>query len=110
MGLKFDFWGKNSKCCTWNVRSLFRALDLVTSEIEKYRMDLLGVQEVRWEGNGILESRNYTLFYGENNANHQLGHTRIRSAVKRERFISDHVSYITQKGRWYNIIINVHVL
>jgi Endonuclease/Exonuclease/phosphatase family. len=34
---------------TWNVRSRYRAgaLDLVTSEIEKYRMDLVGVQEVR---------------------------------------------------------------
>ena len=56
---------------TWNVRSLYRAgvLGLVTSEIYKYRMDLVGVQEVRWEGSGILESGNYTLFY----ANHQLG-------------------------------------
>jgi hypothetical protein len=34
-------------------------------------MDLV-VQEVRWEGSGTLESGNYTLFYGEGNANHQL--------------------------------------
>ena len=57
---------------TWNVRSA-GALGLVTSEIEKYRMDLVGVQEVRWEGSGTLESGNYTLFYEEGNANHQLG-------------------------------------
>ena len=36
-----------------------------------YRMDLVGVQKVRWEGSGTLESGNYTLFYGEGNANHQ---------------------------------------
>ena len=38
----------------WNVRSLYRAgeLGLVTSKIDKYRMDLVGVQEVRWEGSG----------------------------------------------------------
>ena len=36
-------------------------------------MDLVGVQEVRWEGSGTLESGNYTLFYGEGNANHQPG-------------------------------------
>ena len=36
-------------------------------------MDLVGVQEVRWEGSGTLESGNYTLFYEEGNANHQLG-------------------------------------
>ena len=45
----------------WNVRSLYRAgaLGLVTSKIEKYRMDLVGVQEVRWEDNGSLDSGNY---------------------------------------------------
>ena len=26
-------------------------------EIDKYRMDLVGVQEVRWEGSGTLENR-----------------------------------------------------
>ena len=55
---------------TWNVRSLYRAAarGLVTSEIYKYRMDLVGVHEVRWEGSGTLESGNYTLFYREGNA------------------------------------------
>ena len=45
---------------TWNVRSLYRAgaLGLVTSEIDKYRMDVVGVQKVRWEGSGTLESGN----------------------------------------------------
>ena len=39
-------------------------------------MDIVGVQEVRWEGNGTLESGNYILFYGGGNINHQL-RTRI---------------------------------
>ena len=42
------------------------------NEIGKHRMDVV-VQEVRWEGSGTLESGNYTLMYGEGNANHQLG-------------------------------------
>ena len=32
-------------------------------------MDLVEEQEVKWEGSGTLESVNYTLFYGEGNAN-----------------------------------------
>jgi len=35
-------------------------------------MNLVGVQEVRWEGSGTLESGNYTLFYGKGKSNHQL--------------------------------------
>ena len=57
---------------TWNVRSLYRA-GLVTSELDRCRMDLVGVQKVRREVSGTLESGNYTLLCGESNANHQLG-------------------------------------
>jgi exonuclease III len=36
---------------TWNVRSLYRAgsLKTVARELVKYKLDLVGVQEVRWE-------------------------------------------------------------
>ena len=45
---------------TWNDKSQYRAgaLGWVTSEINKYRMDLVEIQEVRWEGSGTLESGN----------------------------------------------------
>jgi exonuclease III len=35
---------------TWNVKSLYRAglLRTVAEEISKYKLDLVGVQEVRW--------------------------------------------------------------
>ena len=36
-------------------------------------------------------------------------HHRIVSAVKRVEFVSDRVSYIVLRGRWFNIIVlNVH--
>jgi hypothetical protein len=36
-------------------------------------------------------------------------HKRIISAVKRDEFVSDRMSYIILRGRWYHIIVlNIH--
>jgi hypothetical protein len=41
---------------TWNVRSFYRVGSLMTvsRELSRYRLDSVGVQEVRWEGSGNL--------------------------------------------------------
>jgi hypothetical protein len=72
-----------------NVRSMYRAgsLRAVAEEISKHKLDLLGVQEVRWEGGGNEQAGEYTLFYGKGNENHELGtgffvHKGIMSAIK----------------------------
>jgi hypothetical protein len=60
---------------TWNVRSLYRAGSLMTfsRELARYKLDLVGVQEVRWEGGGTEPAGEYTFFYGKGNENHELG-------------------------------------
>jgi exonuclease III len=47
---------------TWNVRSLYRAgaIKSVVEELEKFKLDLVGIQEVRWEGEGYQTADNYT--------------------------------------------------
>jgi hypothetical protein len=46
---------------TWNVRSLYRAGSLMTvaKEISKYKLNLVGVQEVRWGGGGTEPAGEY---------------------------------------------------
>jgi exonuclease III len=91
---------------TWNVRSLYRSGSLMTvvGELARYKLDLVGVQEVRWDKGGTIRARDYTFFYGKGNENRQLGtgffvHQRIVPAVKKGEFVSDRMSYIVLRGR-----------
>jgi exonuclease III len=60
---------------TWNVRSLYRVGSQMTisRELLKYKLDLVGVQEVRWEGGGTEPAGEYTFVYRKGNDNHKLG-------------------------------------
>jgi exonuclease III len=106
----------NMRFRTWNVRSLCRSgsLKTVSGELTKYKLDLVGVQEVRWDKGGTEPAGDYTYFYGNGNADHHLGigfflHKRIISAVKRVEFVRDRMSCIILRGHCCDIIVlNVH--
>ena len=101
---------------TWNVRSLYRAGLLVAAarEVVGCRLDLVAVQEVRWDRESSVRAGDYKFFYGRGNYNHQLGkgpfvHQRITSAVTKVAYVIDRVSYVVLRGRWCSIIVlNVH--
>jgi len=87
----------------------------VARELVRYKLDLAGVQEVRWEKGGTANRRGLYFFLWKGNKNHQLGtglfvhHNRIVSAVKKVKSISDRVPYVVLRGQWCNIVLNVHV-
>jgi exonuclease III len=58
---------------TWNV-SMYRAVlpRAVAEEISKQKLDLVGVQEVRWDRGGTEPAGEYTFFYGKGTENHEL--------------------------------------
>jgi hypothetical protein len=82
----------------------------VSRELARYSLELVGVQEVRWEGSGTTPAGEYTCFYGKGNENHELGkgffvHKRIISAFKRVECVNDKMSHIILRGGWFHIII-----
>ena len=52
---------------TWNVRSLYRAGALMAAarQLTRYKVDLVGVQEVRWEKEGTVKAGDYIFFLWE---------------------------------------------
>jgi len=73
----------------WKVRSLYRAgsLKAAARDLARYKLDLVGVQEVRWDKGGTVRAGDFNFFYGIVNDNAQLEtgffvYHRIVSAVK----------------------------
>jgi len=63
------------KIGTWNVRSIYRAgsLKATARELRRYKLDVVGVQEVRWDKGGTVREGDCDFFYWKGNNNQQLG-------------------------------------
>jgi exonuclease III len=49
---------------TWNVRSLYRpgSLTAAARKLARYKLDLLWVQEVKWDKGGLVRAEDYNFF------------------------------------------------
>jgi hypothetical protein len=56
---------RNKRFGTWNVRSLFRSgsLMIAATELARYKLNLVGVQGVRWKKGGTVRSRDYNFLW-----------------------------------------------
>jgi len=66
---------RDIKLGTWNFRRLYGAgfLKAAARELARYKLDVVGVQEVGLDKEGTVRAGDYNFFYGKGNENLQLG-------------------------------------
>ena len=90
---------RDLRFATWNVRSLNAGcFQTMTGDLEKYRVSITAVQEVRWPNEGSMQSGKFTFFYGGGGQTRNLGmgfviHESILTALKDVKYINDRMSY-----------------
>ena len=89
---------------TWNIRNLCRLgwLTAVARELARYKLDSVGVQELKWDSVGTIRAGDYNFFYGKRNKNYQLGtkyivHHRRVSVVNAVQTVNDRMSNISSE-------------
>jgi hypothetical protein len=73
---------------TWNVRTLMQpgTLELLTREMNRCKVNILGISEMRWSGKGHFSTDDHTIYYSGNEKGGDRGVAFVTS-----NFISKHV-------------------
>ncbi|XP_008181820.1 uncharacterized protein LOC103309055 [Acyrthosiphon pisum] len=101
---------------TWNVRTLFKpgAAQNIVKEIEKYKLKIVALQEIRWDDTGTLDIQETTILYGKCNERRQFGtgfaiHKSLVPNIREFKDINPRTSLLTMKAQFFDItFINVH--
>ncbi|XP_022194934.2 craniofacial development protein 2-like [Nilaparvata lugens] len=119
-----DLWGRISRghqklhrkermhIETWNVRTLLQAgkLENAKQKMKRNRLDVMGMCEMRWEGNGELVSGDYKLFYSgeEKQGQHGVGvllGPRVKDKVRRVDYIDGRLMMVRLEGSEKDLVI-----
>ena len=98
-------WKKKTlKIGTWNVRTLHQKgkLDDVIQEMNRMKISILGLAEMRWKDSGKIKKNGYTIIYS-GNENHFNGvgiiiHSKISGNLSGFSTISDRVLLVKLKN------------
>jgi len=101
--------GRILKIATWNVRTLYQAgkFDSILQEMDRLKLDILGLSETRWTDDGKISRDEHTMLYS-GGEDHQSGVGVImKNSIAKSLLgywpISDRVMLVKLQGKPFNI-------
>lgn len=96
---------------TWNIRTLATpgASDILAEELNKYKMDVVALQETRWPFAGRINTEKYLIYYSGSDDNRYYGgvgfavRKKIADAVIHFEAINERLGNIRLRGKFHNI-------
>jgi endonuclease/exonuclease/phosphatase family metal-dependent hydrolase len=101
------------KMATWNIRTMLQPgkMKEIADEVIKYNLDLVALQEMRWQGHGQIDKKDFSLLYSgptERTGQYGVGfmiRPRMRACLLGFYPVNDRLCRIRVKGRFRNISI-----
>jgi mRNA deadenylase 3'-5' endonuclease subunit Ccr4 len=103
----------------WNVRSLNQAgaMTNLIDELKKYSIVIAAMQEIKWRGNDVFYSGDYTIRYsGSSGARNVFGtgffvHKKLKQYIMKFKPVDGCLCHLRMKGKFFNnSLICAHVL
>jgi hypothetical protein len=120
MDLRKRPWKRNKahdlNLSTWNVRSLFRpgALNNLIQELKRYKINTAAVQEMRWKGNDIFDSDDYTICCSGSSDKNIFGtgslvHKKLKNSIMDFVPVDERTCHLRLRGEFFNkTLICIH--
>ncbi|KAK4872591.1 hypothetical protein RN001_014620 [Aquatica leii] len=97
------------KIGTWNIRSMIQPGKMrdIVQTLEKYKIDIIAIQELRWAEEGEINRSNYTIFWsggkkqGKNGTGFIVTQKQMKNIIKFEA-INDRISKLRIRGQISN--------
>ena len=97
---------------TWNVLSWFRPgiATHAIKQLQKYKMDITAIQEMRWTGSGSIQMENSLVFWSGEEERHEFGcgfvvNGKLKSAIIDFKPINKRMCSLRLKGKWFNLTL-----